>query len=81
MKAKAEDLIFVSQIKRDGSGTHPVEESYLRAMEENELMKNDKYKLNSLSITEETWIASGFNSFVVKVKDIEDLRRKNKSEY
>lgn len=50
MKAKAKDLIFISQIKRDGSGTAPVSESYLKAMLENTLMKDDEFDLYRLSI-------------------------------
>lgn len=71
MKKKAHELIFVSQINRDGSGTHPVAESYLKSMLENHLMKDEDFELNSLSITEKTYIASGFNSFVVRLKDEE----------
>jgi hypothetical protein len=31
-------------------------------------MKDDLFELNQLSLTEGTFIASGFNSFVVKLK-------------
>ena len=67
MKKRAKELIFISQIKRDGSGTFPVPDSYLKAMLENEFMKDDKFSLQCLSITEGTYIASHFNSFVVKL--------------
>jgi hypothetical protein len=68
MKREAKDLIFISQINRDGSGTSPVSESYLNAMLENTLMKDDYLKLSRLSISHDTYIAHGFNSFVVKLK-------------
>lgn len=64
--AKASDLIFIGQIKRDGSGIVPVEESYLKAMLENSLMGD--FRLRRLSITEDTYIAFNFNVFVVKLK-------------
>ena len=70
MEKVARELIFVSQIKRDGSGTFPVPESYLKEMLENTLMKDDPFSLRRLSITEDTYIASGFNSFVVRLKPI-----------
>ncbi len=59
---KGKHLIFISQIKRDGSGTVPVDESYVNMMAE------DKFRMSCLSLTEKTWIASDFNSFVVKLK-------------
>lgn len=59
---KGKKLIFISQIKRDGNGTTPVEESYVNMMAE------DKFRLSCLSLTEKTFIASNFNSFVVKLK-------------
>ena len=69
MRAKASELEFISQINRDGSGTTPVPESYLDSMLNNSLMKNDLFYLTCLSLTEKTFIASGFNSFVVKLKN------------
>lgn len=64
MKALATDLIFVSQIKRDGSGVIKI-----NAERQEELEDNEVYDLNSLSITNKTYIASGFNSYVVKLKN------------
>ena len=69
MKAYARDLVFISQINRDGSGTHPVEESYLKSMLENDLMKDDEFTIRCLSLSEKTYIAMGFNSFVVRLTD------------
>lgn len=68
MKKKAHELEFISQIKRDGSGTTKVRKSYLKAMLENPLMKDDDFKLHRLSLTEKTFIAFNFNAFVVRVK-------------
>lgn len=68
MKKKAHELEFVSQINRDGSGTTKVKESYLKAMVENPLMKDFEFELHCLSHSYQTFIAIGFNSFVVKLK-------------
>jgi hypothetical protein len=72
MKKKAKDLIFISQIKRDGSGTMPVSEDYIKAMNENKFMKDEEFKVRRLSLTYDTFIAMGFNSFVVKLKNVQN---------
>ncbi len=66
---KAHELIFISQINRDGSGTSPVSESYLKMMLENPLAKDDLFDVRCLSMSEKTYIAHGFNSFVVRLKE------------
>jgi hypothetical protein len=68
MKKKAKDLIFISWIKRDGSGTEPVPDEMLENMLNNQFSKDDKFNINALSMSNKTFIASGFNSFVVKLK-------------
>ena len=68
MKKKAHELEFISQIKRDGSGTIKVKKSYLKAMLENSLMKDEDFELHCLSLTEKTFIAFNFNAFVVRVR-------------
>ncbi len=68
MKAKAKDLIFISIIKRDGSGTVPVPEDYLNEMLTNPLMKDGKFELRCLSMSQRTFIAFNFNAFVVRLK-------------
>jgi hypothetical protein len=68
MKKKAHELDFISQINRDGSGTAKVPESYLRAMHENSLMKDEYFELHALSLSQKTFIAINFNAFVVKLK-------------
>lgn len=71
MEKLAKDLIFISQINRDGLGTSPVSESYLKSMLENKFMKDEKFNVNLMSISKKTYIAIGFNSFVVKLKEEE----------
>ncbi len=66
MQKQSKDLEFISQIKRDGKEISIISET------ENKDLQNpqfkEKYKLNPLSLSEETFIASGFNSYVVKLK-------------
>ena len=64
MRKKAKKLEFVSRIKTDGSGTEKVPEGLLK----NDLFLNEKLKITCLSISKGTYIASGFNSFVVRLK-------------
>jgi len=57
------DLTFISQIKRDGSGVDiDISKEYIKMMED------DLFRLTVLSLSEETFIASEFNTFVVKLK-------------
>lgn len=57
---EGKDLIFISRIERDGSGVVPVDDD--------KHLQTEKFELNCLSMTKETYIASGFNSYVVKLK-------------
>ena len=59
---KGNKLEFISQIKRDGSGTSKVTEKYFK------FLNDENFKLIRLSLTENTFIASGFNCFVVRIK-------------
>jgi hypothetical protein len=68
MKKLAKELEFISWIKRDGSGTKKVPKSMLKMMLENDLAKDDEFEINALSLSNKTFIASGFNSFVVLIK-------------
>ena len=68
MEKLPSELIFISQIKRDGSGTFPVPQDYLDALLTNEFMKKEPLYVRRLSISEDTYIAIWFNSFVVKLK-------------
>lgn len=69
MTKKAHELEFVSQINRDGSGTETVKESYLKAMLENSLMKDQDFDIYHLSLSNKTFIAINFNAFVVRLKE------------
>ena len=68
MRKLAKELEFISLIKRNGKGTKKVPKKMLKCMLENELTKEDEFELNVLSLSKKTYIASGFNSFVVKIK-------------
>jgi hypothetical protein len=62
MKCKASDLIFISQIKRDGSGVSKrFDREYLAACDE-------EFRMSCLSLSEKTFIAVNFNTYVVKLK-------------
>lgn len=61
MKLYGKDLIFISRILRDGSGTEPVGD--IKYTDE------ERFKVNRLSITHDTYIATNFNSYVVKLKN------------
>jgi hypothetical protein len=60
---KGKDLIFISQINRDGSGATRITDE-----REVEHLNEASFDLSTLSLTNETFIASGFNSFVVKLR-------------
>lgn len=68
MKVKGKDLEFISRIKRDGSGTEPVSDL--------KHARKEEFNLNCLSISEGTFIAAGFNSYVVKRKSISEYSKK-----
>lgn len=61
-KKYGSELEFISQIKRDGTGVIDL------TNEDMSILDNDKFKMNSLSLTSQTYIACEFNSFVVKLK-------------
>lgn len=63
MKAKGSELIFISRILRDGSGVEIIE-----TQDRMIYMQDTIFKLLRLSITNGTYIASEFNSYVVKLK-------------
>ena len=67
MEKKGKDLIFVSQINRDGSGTNTNISTKLI-----DIIQNDTFKVFPLSLSEKTFIAIEFNSFVVKLKENKD---------
>jgi len=67
MTKKATELIFVSRILRDGSGVQQVTVEQQKQLE-NAKYVDEEYELNPLSLSNKTFIASGFNSYVVKLK-------------
>lgn len=66
-------LEFISWIKKDGSGVvmipSPRNENEPK-LDDMSYVNNERFNLNPLSLSEKTFIASGFNSFVVKIKNI-----------
>lgn len=71
MKKLGSELDFISWIKRDGSGTEPVEDARYLA--------NERFKVHCLSLTNKTYIAHGFNSFVVKLKSNTNTDEQNQN--
>lgn len=63
------ELDFISIIKRDGSGTIPVTEKDILFFEENMFAAKEVFRVFHLSLTQKTFIAIGFNSYVVKLKE------------
>lgn len=61
---KGKNLYFISRIQRDGLSVVPVEAN-------NDMHNLDEtvFHINCLSITNGTYIACEFNSFVVKIKN------------
>ena len=68
MRKYGNELIFISQINRDGSGTTPVSEKYLKILSTDDNRFREHFKMHRLSLSEDTYIAHGFNAFVVKLK-------------
>lgn len=73
MKQKGKNLEFISLIKRDGTGTIMCgtewdDQCGFPRTDNMSYLDNELFFLTSLSLTERTFIASGFNSFVVKLK-------------
>ena len=63
MKCQANELIFISRIKRDGSGVcKGFDRAYLYACDE-------EFRMSCLSLSEKTFIAVNFNTYVVKLKE------------
>lgn len=62
------ELIFIAKIKPDGSGTKMVSKRELKFLNENPTVSKSSFNMNILSIEDKTYIASGFDSYVVKLK-------------
>lgn len=56
-------LEFIARIHRDGGGVTPM------AGKDTSIIERAVYSLQCLSITQGTWIASNFNSYVVRIRD------------
>jgi len=69
MRLEAKNLIFISQIGRDGEKITPLSEEECLNLQENSLWKNELYNILPLSITNKTYIAQNFNVYVVKLKN------------
>lgn len=64
MKANGKELIFISRILRDGTGVDLIEDQDLMMH-----VRETVFDLSSLSLTQKTYIASEFNSYVVRKKE------------
>jgi hypothetical protein len=70
---KGKKLEFISFIRRDGSGTVTVGSDWFLdescpKLDDMSYLDECKFTLNRLSLSHRTFIASGFNSWVVKLK-------------
>lgn len=73
MKKLGKELEFISWIKRDGTGTIMIGEHWdsdcdYPKVDDISYLDNDIFDLSPLSLSKGTFIASGFNSFVVKLR-------------
>jgi hypothetical protein len=64
MERFGSELIFISIISGDGEKIELIENE-----EATKFCQKELYKLNSLSISRGTYIASGMSSYVVKLKN------------
>ena len=71
MILKGKKLQFISFIKRDGSGVVIVGDTITLncpKLDNMSYLDEDNFKIMRLSISEKTFIACGFNSFIVKLR-------------
>jgi hypothetical protein len=73
MRKLGKELEFISFVKRDGSGTIAVgtewnDNSDHPKTDDMSYLDGEKFEINRLSITYKTYIASGFNTWVVRLK-------------
>jgi hypothetical protein len=74
MKKLGKELEFISFVKRDGSGTIAVgtarnADSDYPKTDDVSYMDDEEFEIRVLSITQKTYIASGFNTWVVRLKE------------
>jgi len=73
MKKFGKDLDFISFVKRDGSGTimcgtYWDEYCLFPKTDDMSYLDKERFEINRMSITHDTYIASGFNTWVVRLK-------------
>jgi hypothetical protein len=73
MRKLGKELEFISFIKRDGSGTILVGNKWSRdsgypKTDDVSYLDDEYFEINTLSLSNKSYIASGFNSWVVKLK-------------
>lgn len=73
MRKLGKELEFISLVKRDGSGTVAVGTKWTRGSEnpktdDMSYLDDDEFEINIISLTHKTFIASGFNTWVVRLK-------------
>lgn len=82
MEKLGKQLKFLSYIMRDGSGTVTCgsiwnEDMDIPKVDNMKYLDNETFNLTCLSLSERTFIAHGFNSFVVRLKrDTRPMRKK-----
>jgi len=69
MQKKGSQLEFISWINRNGHGTAPLPENMLQGVQD------DTFELSRLSLSDDTFIAHGFNSYVVRLKAEQLIKR------
>ena len=62
LKAQGKELIFISRILRDGTGVEMIE-----SQDEVEHLRETSFDLMCLSLSHSTYLASSFNSYIVKL--------------
>jgi len=62
MNLQGKELTFISRIVKTGKAVIDVTDEDMSRLD------NDTFQINCLSISEQTFIASGFGTYVVKIK-------------
>ena len=73
MRKLGKELEFISFVKRDGSGTVAVgtewnSDSEHPKTDDMSYLDDDEFDIKIISLTYKTYIASGFNTWVVRLK-------------
>lgn len=66
---KGKDLIFISRITHDGYGIEMIRDKDMSYLD------NTDFNINPLSVTDQTYIASGNSTYVVKMRFNENYHR------